>query len=367
MTRYYQKTGKLSSIKWKYSTRFRAKYNRGAAAKLLRPYISLKKGNPHSLVVLEPNYMTEAWISNTNTTIEERYFLSKGITSTKTLKPLQPLLDGIGTYLGISYNKARRLFSITKPKSNVQEALHTLGNKLSIYTSKRSDKTRELFSHIQPKSAIAEAFRTLRTNISFSAFKGSNKVILITSPGSGEGKSTVTANLAVVMAQAQIRVLIVDCDLRKPMMHNCFSIDKANGLTNLLVQDLDLEEVISSTEVLRLNMIASGPIPPNPSELLGSAKMAEILAMVADQYDVVLLDTPPVVAVTDAVLLAPMVDSVLLVLKAGETRIEMAREARDRLQNAGANRIGVVLNEAEMQNIGDYRSYFYNSSSNKLV
>jgi capsular exopolysaccharide synthesis family protein len=367
MTRYYQKTGKLSSVKWKYSPRFRAKYNRGAASKLLRPIISLKKGKPSALVVLEPTDIAAAWISNTNTTIEEREFLSKGITRAKTQKPLQTLFDNIGLYAGISGNKARKLLSKAKPKSNVQEALHTLGNKLSIYKSKRNDKARELFSHIQPKSAIAEAFRTLRTNISFSAFKGSNKVILITSPGSGEGKSTVTANLAVVMAQAQIRVLIVDCDLRKPMMHNCFSIDKANGLTNLLVQDLDLEEVISSTEVVRLNMIASGPIPPNPSELLGSAKMAEILAMVAEQYDVVLLDTPPVVAVTDAVLLAPMVDSVLLILKAGETRIEMAREARDRLQNAGAKRIGVVLNEAEMQNIGDYRSYYYNESRNKPV
>jgi capsular exopolysaccharide synthesis family protein len=239
-----------------------------------------------------------------------------------------------------------------------QEALQTLEDKLRINKNKHNGKERELYTYTKPKSALSEAFRTLRTNINFSALKGSNKVILITSPGMEDGKTTVAANLAVVMAQAESRVLIVDCDMRKPMLHKYFNIDKNKGLTNLLVQNLEPEEVIDSTEVEGLFVIASGPIPPNPSELIGSAKMTEFLASVWEQYDVVLLDTPPVIAVTDAVLLAPMVDSVLLVLKAGETRIDMAKEARDRLLNAGPKSIGVVLNEAKLSDIG-YQKYNY--------
>ena len=295
---------------------------------MLRKYIVLRKRLNTALVVLESDLATRSWISNINTRIEEKEFLYQH-----------------------------------KPKANIKEALQTLSNNISVYTSKRNDKKRINFSYIQTKSPIAEAFRTLRTNISFSAIKGKNRVILITSPYAEEGKSTVVANLAVVMAQAQSRVLIVDCDLRKPVMHDYFSLDKVSGLTNLLVQDLHPEEVVSETEVEGLYVIASGPIPPNPSELLGSDKMAGFLAEVAVQYDVVLLDSPPVV-VTDAVLLAPMVDSVLLVIKAGETRIDMAKEAKERLMSAGPKSISVVLNEVK-QDGRNYNNYYYYGTQTK--
>lgn len=228
--------------------------------------------------------------------------------------------------------------------------------------ARRYAKDRKLFSHILPKSAIAESFRTLRTNIAFSAHTGQHRTILVTSPVPGDGKSTVTSNLGVVLAQAQKRVLIIDCDLRKPVMHSCFSLDKASGLTNLLVQDLSPDEVVSATEVEGLYVIASGPIPPNPSELLGSPKMAGLLAKVAEQYDVVLLDAPPLIAVTDAVLLAPMVDSVLLVLKAGSSRVELAMEAKNQLVKANAKSIGVVLNEARLSQRGGYYYYYGNKN-----
>jgi capsular exopolysaccharide synthesis family protein len=231
--------------------------------------------------------------------------------------------------------------------------------------ARNNGKDRQLFSHIRPKSAIAESFRTLRTNLTFSALTGKNRTILITSPNPEDGKSTVASNLGVVLAQARNKVLIVDCDLRKPVMHNCFKLDKAIGLTNVLVQDLNPEDVVNATEVEGLYVMSSGPIPPNPSELLGSAKMADFLARVSEQYDVVLLDAPPVIVVTDAVLLAPMVDSVLLVLKAGSSRIELAREARDRLVNANARSIGVVLNEAGINGNSNY-SYYYGSEDKPL-
>lgn len=224
---------------------------------------------------------------------------------------------------------------------------------------RNNGKERKLFSHIRPKSAIAESFRTLRTNISFSSSNGLNRAILITSPGPEDGKSTVSSNLGVVIAQAKSRVLLIDCDLRKPVMHKYFDLDNRLGLTNLLVQDLALEDVVNATEVEGLYVITSGPIPPNPSELLGSAKMAELLGKVMAQYDVVLLDAPPVIAVTDAALLAPLVDTVLLVLKTGSTRIEMAKDARNQLVKANAKSIGVVLNEARMHGGGYYRYYYY--------
>lgn len=225
--------------------------------------------------------------------------------------------------------------------------------------ARRNGDERKLFSHIRPKSAIAESFRTLRTNINFTSVDWPYKVILTTSPGPEDGKSTVSTNLAVVMAQAKSRVLIIDCDLRKPVIHKYFGLDNIRGLTNLLVQELEIEDVIYATEVEGLFVIPSGPIPPNPSELLGSSKMVDLLEKVAAAYDVVLLDAPPIIAVTDAVILTPMVDSVLLVLKAGDSRIDMAREARDRLVRTGARSVGVVLNQADVRGDGYYPYYYY--------
>jgi capsular exopolysaccharide synthesis family protein len=361
MTKYYQKNRKLSSVKWKYSPRFRTKYHRGAASLFLRKYVTLRKGVATALVVVDSDTAARSWMPNTNTSIEEKQILYQEIPKYYFRETFLTRLNNIKLSVH-KYNDSKAvLISRKMPKYNMQEVLRILYNNVSNNASKHYSKERGLFSYILPKSAVTEAFRTLRTNISFSSLKGSNKVILITSPGTEDGKSTVAANLGVVMAQAQSRVLIVDCDLRKPVMRDYFRLDKASGLTNLLVQDLQPEDVVSETEVERLYVISSGPIPPNPSELLGSAKMAEFLSRVAEQYDVVLLDTPPVIAVTDAVLLSPLADSVLLVLKAGETRIEMAKEARERLMNAGSKSIGVVLNGAKPRG-RDYNNYYYYGS-----
>ncbi len=230
--------------------------------------------------------------------------------------------------------------------------------------SRKKKQERVLFAHQQPKSAVAEAFRTLRTNIGFSTYSGANKAILVTSPAPDDGKSTVCANLGVVMAQAQSRVLLVDCDLRKPTIHKFFDLDNRLGLTNLLAQNRPLDDVVYATRVDELYVIPSGPIPPNPSELLGTVRMAGLISRLREEYDMMLIDAPPVIAVTDAVLLAPKVDSVLLVLKAGTTRIEVAQEAKNALQNAGAKSIGVVLNVIKSRG-GGYRNYYYSYYSDQ--
>lgn len=216
---------------------------------------------------------------------------------------------------------------------------------------------KKLIAHNNPKSPIAESFRTLRTNLSFSAADRPVKVILITSVGPQDGKSVVAANLAVVMAQAGGRELIVDGDLRKPTLHRFFNQDNSPGLTNLLVQGLDLKDAAHPTEIDGVWLVPSGPIPPNPSELLNSQKMKEFLEKASVQYDTVILDSPPVIAVTDAAVLAPLVDGVVLVVKASSSRIDMVREAKQQLEKANARLIGVVLYDVKMRG-KDYRQYY---------
>ena len=216
----------------------------------------------------------------------------------------------------------------------------------------------KLFAHYKPKSPIAESFRTLRTNISFSALEHPIKTLLITSPGPEDGKSTVTANLGVVMAQAGTRVLIIDADLRKPVMHKFFETTNRVGLTRLLAHEVQSGDVVYPTPVEGLSFMPTGPIPPNPSELLGSERMKIVLKDLAGQYDLVIIDSPPVLAVTDASILAPMADGVILVLNSGQTRVDASKDARAQLEKANARIIGVVLNKVKMD-ADDYSYYYY--------
>lgn len=216
----------------------------------------------------------------------------------------------------------------------------------------------KLFAHFKPKSPIAESFRTLRTNISFSALEHPVKTLLVTSPGPGDGKSTVSANLATVMAQAGARILIIDADMRKPVMHKFFDISNRVGLTKLLAHEVQSGEVIHPTMVEGLSFLSTGPVPPNPSELLGSERMKELLKELTMQYDLILIDSPPVLAVTDASILAPLVDGVILVVDSGRTRVDAAKEAKSQLVKANARIIGVVINQVKMD-ADDYGYYYY--------
>lgn len=215
-----------------------------------------------------------------------------------------------------------------------------------------------LSAHKHPRSALAEAYRTLRTNLGFATLDRSCRSVLVTSAGPEDGKTTTTANLGVVLAQAGHRVVVVDCDLRKPKLHELFEVENRRGLTNCLLQNLDPEEVAHGGQVENLTLLTSGPIPPNPAELLGSERVRALWPALLDRYDYVLVDSPPVLAVTDAALLAAQMDGVLLVVRAAATRVEIAREARDQLLKANARIIGVVLNQVQMPG-RDYHYYYY--------
>jgi protein-tyrosine kinase len=222
-----------------------------------------------------------------------------------------------------------------------------------------ADRSRTLITYHSPKSIVSEAFRTLRTNIQFASVDQEIKTILLTSTGQGEGKSTTAANLAVVMAQAGHRVLLIDADMRKPTSHLFFRVPNRNGLSNLLARQDNLQDVVKTTLVENLHLITSGPIPPNPSELLGSSRMSEIITSLKKEYDYILFDTPPIVAVTDAQVLANKVDGVLLVIYSGKTNREMAVKAMNLLDHVHARILGTVLNHRKIEADSQYYYYYY--------
>ncbi len=218
-------------------------------------------------------------------------------------------------------------------------------------------QNRSLISLTNPKSPIAEQFRTIRTNIQFSSVDEALQTIIVTSSGPGEGKSTNTANLAVVFAQQGKRVLLIDADLRKPTVHYTFRTENHVGLSNVLTRQLTLEEAISTTAQEKLWVLSSGPIPPNPSELLGSKNMQVLLEQAKEEYDVIVIDTPPVLAVTDAQILANLADGVVLVVSSGKTERDSAKKAKELLESAKAKILGVVLNNKKAEESHYY--YYY--------
>lgn len=212
----------------------------------------------------------------------------------------------------------------------------------------------ELITIADPRSPVSEAYRTLRTNIQFSSIDRPLHTILVTSTSAEEGKSTTVANLAVAFAQGGHRTVIVDCDLRRPSIHKLLGVPNESGLTTLTL-DENAEVVLQPTSVPNLWVLPSGPLPPNPAELLASQRMDRIVDALKAQADFVIFDCSPIVAVTDAAVLARRVDGVLLVISAGKTKREHAARAKAQLEKVNANIIGVVLNNVKAdKNIYQY-------------
>lgn len=198
-----------------------------------------------------------------------------------------------------------------------------------------------------PTGGSSEDYRTLRTSLLYSLVDSPPKAIVVTSPGPGEGKSTTCANLGVVLAQAGKSTLLVDCDLRKPRMHQLFGIRNMQGLVNVLVGEQSLSEVAQNGWVPDLHVITSGPVPPNPTELLGSRRFSELLEQARRDFDYLLLDTPPVEAVSDAKIMAGQTDGTLLVFDARNTRKGAVRHSVHGLQSIGAKVLGTVMNSVK--------------------
>ncbi len=223
------------------------------------------------------------------------------------------------------------------------------------------NQTYPLVTISDARSSEAEAYRTLRTNLIFSQAIQTLRTIVVTSPSPQDGKTTTAANLAVTFAQQGIRVLIMDCDLRKSRLHTVFRMAREPGLTNVVLGSNTLDEVIRPTAVENLSVITTGPHPPNPSELLGGGKMRAILSELGERFDVIVMDTPPVHVAADAQILGALSDGVLLVLRAGQTERDSAQDAMSRLVTVGARVVGAVLNDPDhkVPAYGGYYSYSY--------
>ncbi|MDL4838946.1 CpsD/CapB family tyrosine-protein kinase [Aquibacillus rhizosphaerae] len=222
----------------------------------------------------------------------------------------------------------------------------------------RNNTMRHLITKLNPRSPISEQYRTIRTNLQFSSVDGELKTMLVTSSGPSEGKSSTVANLAIVFAQTGKKVLLIDADMRKPTLHYTFRMDNRRGLSSVLVGETILDESVVKSDVKDLDLLSCGPIPPNPSELLGSKSMEKLISDASAYYDLIIFDTPPVLAVTDAQILANICDGAMMVVRSKQTEYESAQKARDLLKPAKAKLLGVVLNDKEDKK-GSY--YYYGS------
>jgi capsular exopolysaccharide synthesis family protein len=222
---------------------------------------------------------------------------------------------------------------------------------------KSTDPSRKLIASLDPKSPISEQYRTIRTNVQFSSIDKELRTLMVTSSGPGEGKSTTAANLAVVFAQLGKKVLLVDADLRKPTVHRSFAVNNLHGFTTVLTKQAKLASTVLETEERDLFILTSGPVPPNPAELLSSKSMEQFIEEAKEQFDYVIFDTPPLLAVTDPQILANKVDGSIFVVFSGKTDIDQAKKAKELLQNAQSKLVGVVLNHKELKNNEYY--YYY--------
>ncbi len=222
--------------------------------------------------------------------------------------------------------------------------------------------SRDLFVHTHPMSAAAECCRTIRTNLTFMSADDPIRSLVITSANPREGKTTVTANIAISLAQSGKRVLLVDTDLRRPRVHRAFGVSSARGVTSVIVGEARLRDVVQHTDIPNLDVLPCGPIPPNPSELLHSQRFADLVRDALSDYDRVIFDSPPLGAVTDAAVLAPQLDAALVVVKAHVTTRDALASALRQLRDVTANVVGGVLNDLDPRRkgygAGDYYYYY---------
>ena len=223
----------------------------------------------------------------------------------------------------------------------------------------KDDTSRELVTVNYPRSTASESYRGIRTSILFSSAETVPQVILITGVGPQEGKTITTANLAVTMAQADSKIVILDCDMRRANVHKVFGTANDHGISNLLVGNSNMREAIHHTRIPNLDVIPCGPIPPNPSELLGSTRMKTLLNSLRKHYAHILIDSPPSIAVTDAVVLSKSVDGVILVIRAGYTAKEIIKSGIAQFGAVGTHILGAVLNGVDMSRDRYHYQYYY--------
>lgn len=220
------------------------------------------------------------------------------------------------------------------------------------------ETARKVITFTNPRSYVAEQFRTLRTNINFSSPDSDIRSLVVTSAAPSEGKSTASANLAVVFAQEGKHVLLIDGDMRKPTTHYTFHMGNTQGLSSVLTRQIQVEEAIRQTEIERLDLLTCGPIPPNPAELLASKSMDALIEQLKEIYDLIIFDAPPLLSVTDGQILANKCEGTILVVNSGSTEKDMAIKAKEAITSSNGRLIGAVLNNFILPKDSYYYQYY---------
>ncbi|MBN2500280.1 MAG: polysaccharide biosynthesis tyrosine autokinase [Anaerolineales bacterium] len=300
-------------------------------ANLLQSYESVRVAEAQAtsnVVQVEPAAVPE-------TPVRPRVFLNT------ILAAILGLMLGIGVVILIE--------ALDRSIRNPTETSRQLGLPVLGVISAHETEAGQPVTAVQPRSPVSEAFRSLRTNIQFASVDYSLRTVLVTSPSPSEGKSTIAANLAVVLAQSGMQVVLIDADMRKPTVHKQLNLSNRTGLSTLFVQpEILLDGSLQETATKDLYAISSGSLPPNPAELLGSEKMFSILERVKSIASTVVIDAPPILAVTDASILAARVDGVVVVVQPGKTSIDTAQQTVEQLRRIGANVIGMVFNKVDV-------------------
>jgi polysaccharide biosynthesis transport protein len=290
--------------------------------------------------------------------------------ATVPIKPVKPrvvltiflgVIGGLGVAMGLAFF-VNYLDDSIKSQDDVEAYLRLpfLGYVPNIKTN--SVVERDLQAHLHPQSNAAEGFRTIRASISLTNKPDKFRMLAVTSTIPSEGKSLVASNLAIVLAQTGLKTLLLDADLRRPSVHKAYQLHSPVGLSSYLAGDVDqLELITHQTEVPNLDVICCGAIPGTPSELIGSKRMMDLLQSARGQYDRVILDSPPISAVSDPLIIAAMADGVVFVTKFNKIRREHARKSIQRLQDAGIYVLGAVLNDIDFEGKDSYyySSYYY--------
>lgn len=220
------------------------------------------------------------------------------------------------------------------------------------------EQVNSLITVVKPSSVISEEFRTLRTNIQFSMVDKKFATLMFTSASPGEGKTTVASNVAVVFASQGKKVLLIDADMRNPSVHKLFNLLNYKGLTNLLTEDnASIQDVVHQTEINNLSVLTCGVIPPNPSELLASNRMNQLTERLKEHFDLILFDLPPILAVTDAQIMANKTDGTIFVIRNGVAEKNNLYKAKELLEHVHANVIGVVYNDKKRSTDAAYHYY----------
>jgi capsular exopolysaccharide synthesis family protein len=267
-------------------------------------------------------------------------------------------LPALSVIPAIRGRKHRSLKSGSDGKKQSSELALTNGNGKSKGKDNGIDFNPERLLALDSRSSVAEAYRVLRTSVLLSSTEKPPKTILVTSGQPGEGKTTTAVNTAISLSQLGASVLIIDCDLRKPSVHKLLGVDHVEGVSSYMSRRMELDDVIQKLPIPNLSVMTSGRIPPNPAEMISSARMKEMLATLGERFDHIIIDSPPLLKVTDPVILSTLVDGVILVVHGGKSSRDVVRRTRQELSIAGARIFGVVLNNVSVHDEG-YDSYYY--------